>query len=160
MKAFATLQSVNDSENAVGIDSGVSNKFSWVGKFANTESANNKHWLCLIHLLDISEDTRLEWRKADHWLLGVGKGREVFKGTEGGFGGWWVNYLGCSDYSLRLMMQNLSNYNFNHCAVYWMSWYCTKAVKRKERSLWWGRKRVKRWIANWGVKGSELRNQR
>ena len=28
MKAFATLQSVNDSENAVGIDSGVSNKFS------------------------------------------------------------------------------------------------------------------------------------
>lgn len=44
---FLHSPSVNDYENSASLEFGLINKFEQVGRFANTESANNEDQLCI-----------------------------------------------------------------------------------------------------------------
>lgn len=44
---FLHSPSVNDYKNSASLEFGLINKFEQVGRFANTESANNEDQLCI-----------------------------------------------------------------------------------------------------------------
>ena len=51
--------SMDDHESAASTDLGLSNKFLWVGKFANMGSINNEDWLYSYpHFTDAKAETQ------------------------------------------------------------------------------------------------------